>query len=434
MIITDSEGGGSSATLIPDLAPFETVLTPRRQYRSDGEGNKEYEVAFDWEVADKEWNTEVQIKEADGTVARTLRYLRDDEQKTIQKVWQPNATLHPTVYETDARGYLTKVTYHSNMEATGLYVDGAEQKSPAVTMTYAYNAFRELVSTTVDPGGPNEATVRLDYDSYGQPVKITDAAGRVTRYEYCDSAGDGCDSASGALKRVKVEGTGGSSGAQVTRLFSNKHGQINQALEADGTLHQQTFDSLGYPDKEYQDKNGINLVSDSDYNKLGYLTRHTDPLGVRTDFQFNRMGWLTRRTVDVGGENIRTDMSYNPQGLVTRVTEDVGGKNRHTDYRYRIVGTTNEYGVDLLTEASGTAEERNTLTSYHVTGEVASQQLSDKDGNTLAPVTFDYDYDQFGALKVTTDLPGVAGKRTARYDQAGRLLSTSGQVSTEVPA
>jgi YD repeat-containing protein len=202
----------------------------------------------------------------------------------------------------------------------------------------------------------------IDHNAFGQQTFIQEPAGAITRSTY--------NATTGALETLVREVSGAS---QTTRLSYDpvtikgtavQAGLVTKVTLPDGTVHTQSYDSLGYPATTTYDAGSgrLNLTEQSSYDWRGFLISQTNLQGITTSYEYatsaghyGNVGWPSAEVFDSasGGRAIRTEYSYNALGHMTRQVIDAGAAprlNATWAYEYRPVGTEGGYSVTRVTD------------------------------------------------------------------------------------
>jgi RHS repeat-associated protein len=150
-------------------------------------------------------------------------------------------------------------------------------------------------TTTYDFSWTPLSSSRTYYDDAGRVNSNIDPAGLVTKYEY-DNAGRQ------RFVRQYLTGTLNTSTWQV-------EGVANAATDV--------------------------LVTESQYDAAGRVTRTIDPSGVSTRFEYDAMGRVTNTVADEGGLNVATITHYDQLGRKDYEIDAIGNR---TDYEYDLAG------------------------------------------------------------------------------------------------
>jgi RHS repeat-associated protein len=284
---------------------------------------------------------------------------------------------------TDPVGHVWKYEYDT-------YGDrGAEIDPESDKRTWSYNEDSQLTST-VSPRGHVKAgeeatyTTKIERDSQGRPLTITDPLGHTTKYTY---DGDG---------NVETVTDGNSHKTTYTYNADNKPTKVK---EPNGITTETEYNGAGQ------------VVSQTDGNKhetkyvrnvLGEVTETIDPLGRKTTKEYDNAGNLKTLTDPA---KRTTTYTYDPGNRLTEVSYS-DGKTHAIKYEYDADGDRSK-----MTDGTGT-------TTYEY--DQLDRVTESKDGHGDV-VKYEYNLDN-----QPTKITYPNGKSITRtYDKAGRLESVS---------
>jgi RHS repeat-associated protein len=277
---------------------------------------------------------------------------------------------------------------------------------------------RHLPATVTDGAGND---TELTYNSFGQPLTITNAKSEVTTLGY----------ETGTQNLLTI--TGALSGATTTLTYDAYH-RIASVETSDGYVVEMTYDALDrptsrtYPDgtTEVFTYDRLDLVAVKD--RLGRITRHfyddygrriatRDPEARTVSYDWCRCGTLTA-LIDAKGQRTTWERDLN-----SRVTREI-----------RADGTTDTiYGYDLagrLTTITDPLDQVTTYT-YNVDDSLASTGFTNE---TIATPNISHTYDPYYARPLTM----VDGNGTTSYtyvapgtNGAGQLASVDGPFTND---
>ncbi|MFG1954728.1 LamG-like jellyroll fold domain-containing protein [Micromonospora sp. NPDC048830] len=402
---------------------------------------------------------------------------------TYYKYWPDSTTVNLTpdprndqlIEVRDARSqsttdntYLTKLGYDAagnRVSVTSPPVAGYAS-GRATTMTYSTAATPAVGGGTVPPGLPlttvsaKGATQRTEYNSAGDAVRITDAAGLVTEFTY-----DGLGRT--RTKTVKAEAPVGD---LTTTYTYDPAGQVVEQLDppvlnqVTGAIHtartSTTYDADGNVTyRKIEDTTGGDAPRDStsDYNSHGQLVKTVDAVGAVTLFAYDDYGNLTSavacrvspppgspcpngdilrteaETYDAVGQQLTTTI-IGADGTSTRVSSkayyangnlasDTDAMNWVTEYEYDL-----NDNVTKVTRTDGVKRFVREENSYDAVGNLI-MQLADNGANWTT-----HSYDAAGRLVSSTEQPYDLERVTKySYDADDRVVSTQslvGQLQT----
>lgn len=205
----------------------------------------------------------------------------------------------------DANGVVTDMEYHPRGWLTARKVRGASDSTDAIT--------------------------RIDYDSVGQVIKVTQPDGAYLTYTY-DAAHRLTDITDGAGNTIHY--TLDAAGNRVKEETKDPTGAVMRALA-------RQVDTLGrirsqirapYADMANLDDPGVKKTTQT-YDGNGNAELTTDPLGRVTDNDYDALGRLSKTISDYGAGriNARVEYQYDARDNLVKVIDP---KNLSTDYTY----------------------------------------------------------------------------------------------------
>ncbi|TAK07103.1 MAG: hypothetical protein EPO39_07280 [Candidatus Manganitrophaceae bacterium] len=308
-----------------------------------------------------------------------------------------------------------------------------------------------LVSQTIviDPEG-NPTSYR--FSAAGYPMEITDAAGRVTRFER----------AQGTNLLTSVTDPAG----RVTEYTYDAAGNVATIKDPAGKTTSFTYepafnrlatltDPLNHPTTFAYDPQGnlltvtdpMNKTTTMTYNPAGQPTSVTDPLHHATSFTYDFIGNLasvidplgnvTRREYDIASRlttmtdpnGNTTEFTYDPLNRVTHITDGLGGQTQFTyDGNGNLLTVTDaknqttRYTYDVMDHLETRTDPLNRVEryAYDLNGNLV--QFTDRKNQTT-----EYRYDPLGRRVLTQFADGSQVKPL--YDLAGRLASIEDTLS-----
>lgn len=348
----------------------------------------------------------------------------------------PAAATGGTTTITDPMGNETLDTYEYGVLVSETRGYGTAQ---AATTTYRYDPATGQPILVVDPDG--NAT-SMTYDSSGNMLTETDALGRETKWTYnslnepatvTDPTGvttTNTYDSDGNLTQVSTPCPDCTPAATQTTIYTVC--ESTTCTVGANTYQQGDVESMTDPDTN---------VWTYGYDKYGYRTQTTDPLGNETTATFNADGWpLTTVSPkgNVAGCNCATKFTTTDSYIIpgTSKTDEFGDVQTVKDPLGHI--TTTGYDADrnqtsvkdangnLTTYVYDLANEQTEvirpgkphtklITDYNRDGTVADQ----KDGKGNAIQTYGYD----SLARVTTVKDALGNVTTYTYDPAGNRLT-----------
>jgi RHS repeat-associated protein len=302
---------------------------------------------------------------------------------------------------TDARGKVTSFTYDawgypataSNAvnETISYHYDAGGRKLWEETpdhkrTTYTYNG-RDEVLTATDPLSHTTTTA---YDASGRKTQATDAAGRITHYDYQRNA----------LWKTTDAKTG------VVTITLNGQGNIASVKDAANHTTSFTYDQFG---RQLTQTDPNSKIQATEYTYGGRVSKTTDALGAQTTYTYTMANDLDVVTYPDSGHTLQH--TYDGLGNELTMTDWVGTHTSTYDALNRVTSATDGRGDTI---AYG----------YDAVGNLTS--LTYPDGRAIT-----YTFDDANRLATVTDWDGRV--TTYAYDTAGRIGSftlPSGVVTT----
>jgi RHS repeat-associated protein len=357
--------------------------------------------------------------------------------KTVSIQYDGQGFPTTTTESVGGKNIITTNTYNHNTAPTEWRLGQATRttKTAGGILTedteYTYDTKGNVISQKQFPYTGYQTTTTLSYDSYGNPVSITDQDGRTTSIEYdttlykyptkitnplghvqtkeIDTA-TGLEIAeidpNGVITRKYYDGFGrlsgesfpGSSNLDKRYVYAIEDGTGNTAVKVitNDPIHgniskTEIFDAKGRPKKiETLLPGNVKMVELTEYDTLGRVHRKSAPF------------------VEGLGPIPWTTTEYNPEGEITKLTQPDGTTIQNT---YSGLTTTSQmYGP------SGALLQTTSLTTD------AEENPISRTSNGL---TLTYEYDNAGRNTKITDPEGVAtlleydlaGRRTKQYDK-----------------
>lgn len=412
---------------------------------------------------------------------------------TLQVDWKSSPTATSSVrvrrylhdrLERHRRVYAYDTNASYNRYSERIY-DGASERlltykdESGLSTSYRYDPDGHLIAIVEGSQLADPAITRFtDFDSFGQPRRITDAEGRVVRRAF--------NATTGALESETVN-----DGVRdlTTSYFYFSNGQLQKVVQPDGTRHVYSYDARKYPDQIAWDANDsgagitgrLNLVEDFTFDWRGFMVAHTDKRGVYQQIEYDAVGRPIRHLL--GGATVSasdplttaTRFEYENAGALKKITQDEGGANRTwqftnvatsigyqptsitapnglvTTRSYDAAGRLTAHSVRNVlgtgTIAAGTSDNhRDTTYSYLREGSVGYRVITTNDRQASKRTYYGPDnrpvqirderghvtlmsYDDFGRLKTVTEgaaavqsWPAVNAVTTFHYDKTGRLI------------
>lgn len=438
------------------------------------------------QVRDRRGNLRTFVYDANGWVLSETNALGETTQRTYDGDGNVLSLTDPTGRTTqwtyDARGnrlsernglgQVTTMTYNA---ANGLLTEADALGNVLITNTF--NSRTNAMLSTRDALGN---TTIFSYDSgigsgeTGEPLGVTDARGRVTRYEVdvrgrrlAETDPDGVrttwsyDSAGRVTNESRSRTVGAGSVVEATRFAYDGKGRLLSTTLPDGSTITTTYNSL---DKPVSQCDAMSRCTVTSYDANGHATRIDHPDGTHEAFGYDgngnqvserdRGGRVTRMVYDAAdrlverifaddtpaddADNPRRRWSYDGAG---RIIAEIDENGRRTEYRYDAAGrliersepavggavatTTNEY--DAAGRLIRTVDPAGRATTFDFDAAGKSIRTTFADGGVLAS-----EYDVLGRKTAEVD---PAGRRTEyAYDALGRLSAVTQGAGSAVSA
>jgi RHS repeat-associated protein len=362
--------------------------------------------------------------------------------------WKNSASTGSGCSSCTVRGTLSKT-----LDAVGNVLSQADELGHVTS--YAYDGNSNVTSQSVQLDANTAVTTMYTYNSFGEPLTVTDPLGNTTTNTY---------DAKGNLLTVTSPAPNTSTPASVTQFAYDNRGELTQVTDPLGHVTQLTYNAVGL----------IATITDAQQNVTAYQydahgnrTAVIDALQHQTGFAYDAGDRLTKITYP---DQTAVSFAYDSRGRRTSVTDQNG---QVTSYVYddadRLVSVKNaannvtQYAYDTennllsITDANG----HTTLFTYDAFGRVTQTTFpsalaesysydaagnltnkTDRNGNSILYVYdalnrlthkgypdstgVDYVYDLAGKIKQVSDPTGSYG---FAYDNLGRLIGTTTQYS-----
>ncbi|MFH0790210.1 MAG: LamG-like jellyroll fold domain-containing protein [Candidatus Omnitrophota bacterium] len=233
-----------------------------------------------------------------------------------------------------------------------------------------YDSFGQVIKITQAAGCFFEqATTNFEYDANGNKIKEINALGAVTTYEY--------DGRNLLIKKTLI----GELGLEniVYDYEYDAKGQLIKAINPIGNATMFGYDKLG---RKVSETNPAGNTTISEYDKTGNLIFQISPEGNKISYEYDALGHKTKTIID-GKEN---NFSYDTKGRLVKETNFNG------------IAATYEYDalshLKTKIEAANTPDESKTNFNYDQNGNLKEIYLFKKISSVLTPVkiaSFDYD-------------------------------------------
>lgn len=314
---------------------------------------------------------------------------------------------------TDARGNTTSYTYDANGQLT------AVRNALGGTLSITYDSEGNMTAVT-DPLGRKSS---FTYDAAGRLMTETNAAGATVKYAY-DKLGrpiEAYDALNHKMYTVEYD-TAGNPVKMTDALgytYTSTYNDLNQLTQSVDPLKRTT--TYGYDRKNQLTsvKDAIQGSTSQTIDAFSQITQMVDANGNRAKYQYDLLGRLISEQDEAGGNHSYT---YNNVGLLGSDTDKNG---RHSQYSYDAAGNLSQF-TDEAGSVSYDYDANGNITSVKGSnGEVLVrnydplnrvESFTNGDGQTIS-----YSYDAAGQL---TGLTYPDGKKVAYTYHANGRLST----------
>ncbi len=338
-----------------------------------------------------------------------------------------NENGHDTTFEYDNRGNLFRTTNAAN-DYTEVYYDPSGKPVKTVdelgraTLTGYDARGRVAFSQSADPDGtgPRSAAIAVsEYDAAGNLIKTVAPNGAIRTFSY--------DTLNRLVETVAPDPTTGAATGAVTRQAYDGN-QLWRETDAAGKVTQYEYDGSGRLKRQWltttPDSTGqvptSTPFSTTDYNSLNEVVQQTnmrvledpDP-AIVTEFVYDKMGRVTKSTLDPSGEAITTANGYDAVGNLIWTVDPIGMSDdpNETTLAARVAANfhTTTFTYDRLNRQTSItlADPDHVFTTSGISN-----------GTKVAPVT-EYEYFAGGQLKKRTDASG--NETSYAYDSLERL-------------
>ena len=385
------------------------------------------------------------VYDADGLLTREIDWDLSDPQNPVQvsNIWYGYDALWRRTWATDGRGTGAGDPAHT----TNYYYDPADRlvriEGPPVndpperiTQWMGYDEVGNQRWVTDGNGSAAQDplhTTWYEYDGNSNLLRVTDALGGVTAYEYDE-----------LNRRTKMANPNGNLQTQYTRYGYDEADRLVEQEDPEHNLWTYEYDAQGNL-VHGTDAAGVQLWHD--YDALNRRVRTVDELNHETLFTYDQLSRLVRQ-VDANGNT--TDLTYDALGRLACVVDAEGG---WTEYRYDAAGNLLEiedardqvvsrreydaldrlvyaedgngnaffYGYDAVGNQTTITDGNNQTTQLTYDAENRLTYIDYPDGTYVA-----YTYDGNGNQGSITDWgTGAPATTTFTYDELNRLVSST---------
>lgn len=292
------------------------------------------------------------------------------------------------VSSTTSGSGLASVTQHKEYDISKRFVKKTYTTPVSTVTSYTYDTWGNLYTMTDETDYSNPLTTTYAYDGWGTISSMTSPQGQTSSFSrHWDRDGDLCyyelfQPAGGAWRKIWYDNCG-------RKLMTQSVGAGNVEM---GT--ETTYDNLGRVIIE-ESWNGDVLLSDTyGYDHRDRVTSHTSSSGISENYTY-----AYRQTTKTGNGRVRTAY-YDRQGRITGLSD--GGED--VAYYYAANGQLSGAGMFRYGGFSLTYDDAGNRTG-----------INDQDAGTST-----YTYNAAGQLLSQTDARGVTTTNT--YDALNRLI------------
>ncbi|MDB5874632.1 MAG: LysM peptidoglycan-binding protein [Ramlibacter sp.] len=200
--------------------------------------------------------------------------------------------------------------------------------------TYAYDKNGNLKATTLADG----TTVENGYDHVNNLISTKDANGNNVTFGY--------DGANRQITRTVDPNAPGYTGLNVVTHYEyDAKGQEVKITDAAGVVTKLVYDLKGQLKERQLDPNGLNLVTKYDYDGLSNVLKVTSPANTVTQYTYDKLGRRKMEQVDPTGLNLTRSWTYDLNDNVTSATDANGNVTRYVyDLDSRLLYVVNAMG------------------------------------------------------------------------------------------
>ena len=310
---------------------------------------------------------------------------------------------------TDPIGHISKYEYDTYGDRT------AETDAESDKRTWGYNEDSQQTSAVsprghVKPGEEAKYTTKIELDSQGRPLTVTDPLGHTTKYTY---DGDG---------NVETVTDGNS---HKTTYTYNADNEPIKVKEPNGIMTETEYDGAGH------------VISQTDGNKhetkyvrniLGEVTEIIDPLGRKITKEYDNTGNLKTLTDPA---KRTTTYTYDPANRLTEISySDI--KTHAVKYEYDADGDrtkitdgtgTTTYGYDQLDRLTESKDGHGDIVKYEYNLGNQPTKITYPNGKSVTRT-----YDKAGRLESVSDW--LTHTTKFAYDADSDLTTTTFPIAT----
>jgi RHS repeat-associated protein len=358
---------------------------------------------------------------------------------------------HQLTEMTDGRGGVLKTEYDASHRVTKQtdpmervtkfeYGESGGHKTTTLTMPNGSTTF-ELFNEMGEPlelnkakGTAIEQKITTEYNASYEPLKVTDALGHATTYEY-DAEGNRTLEKDAEGDETKWTYNGAH---EVTSETTPKGEKTTYKRDAHGNIEAIERPAPGETTQKWTFKYAVNGDLESEADPLGHETKfeydtygdrkaETDAEGDKATWSYNSDGYQTSEVSPRGNEEgaiaseFETKTELDAQNRPTKITDPLG---HETKYAYDKDGN-----LETLTDANGhatkyTYDADNERTKVEAANGTTTETGYDSEGQVKSKTngngkTTKYERNALEQLAETVD--PLERKTTREYDKAGNL-------------
>jgi YD repeat-containing protein len=295
--------------------------------------------------------------------------------------------------------------------------------SVSTITTSAYNTLGELTGQTRDSGGL-ALTTGYQYDAFGRATLITDPNGTVRQTVY--------DQTGRTIQSIVDPGSSGHL-ALVTAYTYDTNGNVLTMTDAAGAVTHYAYTQFN---RQITITTPLNIVTTIQRNLWGQTVSITDGSNRVTSYAYDADGNLTTTTNALSGVTTnaydlddRLSSVTDARGVVTSYTYDAASRvlTQVVDSGTGKLNLTTTYAYDTRNETVSVTDPLGVVTTiaYDLDGR-KTQVVKDAGTSPHLNLTTSYTYDLGGRTVTLTEAVGSTAQRVTNYsyDNAGRLTSS----------
>ena len=333
-------------------------------------------------------------------------------------------------YQTAADGLIEQINSATGASKTISYFPSGFAKEVIDvrgTTAYTYTDHGQVDTVSLPAGG----TVDFDYNIEGQMEKLIDAAGNTTLFEH-DALGrpESITNQSGGVRNFgydlegNLETTSYDGGTSIERSYNPVYQIDNEIWKSSNGSVENTV-NYTYTDADLPDTVTDNFSSiDFDYDnarRLDKIELQSPGLpDVSIDTDYNLANQLVSQTVMLGQQTLAVlTYGYDSEGRQDSITQVIGGNTINVDLDF----DPSSGFLKKIDRGIGNTVAVSSLFDYNSTTKLL-ESLTHNDGNNNTQLSFEYDRDSDGRVRVET---ADNRTRTVSYDAAGQVIGVAYQ-------